>query len=181
MYQAIEEAKQAGDHDATLARDALAKIASALETIPSAPLVVNPADQDVLLNRTGIRTDIPQSAKRLAAARKQLCEQLADDLDGRTMPNSRLARLQQWANFLRNHAYVVVLISSSPHKIGSHENPWQDVFEPDHGHIRFYGDNKSPNKAADASFGNRVLPQKFRAPRTRTTAGRRHRWSSFGE
>jgi hypothetical protein len=74
-----------------------------------------------------------------------------------------------------------VLISSSPHKIGSHENPWQDVFEPDHGHIRFYGDNKSPNKAADASFGNRVLPQKFRAPRTRTTAGRRHRWSSFGE
>ncbi|MBK7123629.1 MAG: hypothetical protein IPH68_12960 [Chitinophagaceae bacterium] len=36
-----------------------------------------------------------------------------------------------------------ILISSSPHKI-SETTPWQDVFDVDNGHIRYYGDNKTP-------------------------------------
>src|SRR5579862_665135 len=36
-----------------------------------------------------------------------------------------------------------ILISSSPHKVGSNFTPWQDTFEPDLGFVRFYGDNKS--------------------------------------
>jgi len=39
-----------------------------------------------------------------------------------------------------------VLISSSPHKIGTSDTPWQDFFDPDNGHIRYFGDNKSPGK-----------------------------------
>src|SRR5271166_2813192 len=34
-----------------------------------------------------------------------------------------------------------ILISSSPHKTGSRETPWQDVFNPDFGHVRYFGDN----------------------------------------
>ena len=34
-----------------------------------------------------------------------------------------------------------ILISSSPHKIGSSETPWQDFFDPDNGHIHYFGDN----------------------------------------
>ena len=30
-----------------------------------------------------------------------------------------------------------ILISSSPHKTGSHETPWQDYFDPDNGHVRY--------------------------------------------
>ena len=39
-----------------------------------------------------------------------------------------------------------ILISSSPHKIGTKETPWQDFFDPDNGHIRYYGDNKALGK-----------------------------------
>src|SRR5882672_5942837 len=37
-----------------------------------------------------------------------------------------------------------ILIRSSPHKIGSETTPWQDVFDVDNGHVRYYGDNKAP-------------------------------------
>jgi hypothetical protein len=50
-----------------------------------------------------------------------------------------------------------ILISSSPHKIGSHDTPWQDTFDTDNGHIRYFGDNKSSARAAAASPGNAVL------------------------
>ena len=35
-----------------------------------------------------------------------------------------------------------ILISSSPHRIGTETTPWQDFFNPDNGHIRYYGDNR---------------------------------------
>jgi len=35
-----------------------------------------------------------------------------------------------------------VIIRSSPHKAGSEGTPWQDRFDPDRGHIRYFGDNK---------------------------------------
>ena len=58
-----------------------------------------------------------------------------------------------------------VLIRSSPHKQGSEETPWDDVFDAEVGHIRYFGDNK-PRRKPDGSWslkeagqatGNRVL------------------------
>ncbi len=54
-----------------------------------------------------------------------------------------------------------ILISSSPHKIGSIETPWQDFFDPDNGHIRYNGDNKSPGVDPSTPDGNRALLEQF--------------------
>jgi hypothetical protein len=59
-----------------------------------------------------------------------------------------------------------VLIRSSPHKRGREETPWDDVFDVDVGHIRYFGDNKprqtasgwSVRIAADAP-GNKLLSE----------------------
>ena len=68
-----------------------------------------------------------------------------------------------------------VLISSSPHKIGSHDTPWHDYFNPDHGHIRYYGDNKIPGNKPENAPGNKVLLKLFEKhssldPKVRATA-----------
>jgi len=54
-----------------------------------------------------------------------------------------------------------VLISSSPHKIGSIETPWQDFFDPDGGHIHYCGDNKEPGLSPTSPDGNRALLEQF--------------------
>lgn len=54
-----------------------------------------------------------------------------------------------------------ILIRSSPHKIGSHETPWQDTFDPDNGHIHYFGDNKEPGKNPAESPGNKALLEAF--------------------
>lgn len=54
-----------------------------------------------------------------------------------------------------------ILIRSSPHKIGSYETPWQDTFDPDNGHIRYYGDNKEPGKDPAKAPGNKILLEAF--------------------
>jgi len=54
-----------------------------------------------------------------------------------------------------------ILISSSPHKVGSRETPWQDTFAPDVGHIRYFGDNKSPDSDPGTKKGNRALIHQF--------------------
>lgn len=54
-----------------------------------------------------------------------------------------------------------ILVSSSPHKIGSAETPWQDFFDPDNGHIRYYGDNRKPGKDPSKSPGNKLLLNTF--------------------
>ncbi len=53
-------------------------------------------------------------------------------------------------------ARPAILISSSPHSRGSEWNPWHDIFEPDLGYIRYFGDAKKPGNPADAP-GNKVL------------------------
>ncbi len=50
-----------------------------------------------------------------------------------------------------------ILISSSPHKIGSTETPWQDVFDVDNGHIRYFGDNRRPDIDPTKPVGNSIL------------------------
>ena len=54
-----------------------------------------------------------------------------------------------------------ILISSSPHKIGSLETPWQDFFDPDNGHIHYFGDNKVPGKDPASPPGNKALLEQF--------------------
>jgi len=54
-----------------------------------------------------------------------------------------------------------ILISSSPHKIGSSETPWQDFFDPDNGHIHYFGDHKAPGKDPTLSPGNKALLEQF--------------------
>jgi hypothetical protein len=55
-----------------------------------------------------------------------------------------------------------IIISSSPHKKGSAETPWQDFFDPDNGHIRYFGDNKDPGKDPAKAPGNKALLEAFR-------------------
>lgn len=54
-----------------------------------------------------------------------------------------------------------ILIRSSPHKIGSESTPWQDIFDVDNGHIRYYGDNKTPGSNPALAQGNKVLLEAF--------------------
>lgn len=54
-----------------------------------------------------------------------------------------------------------IVIRSSPHKIGSEDTPWQDVFDVDNGHIRYYGDNKTPGNDPALAPGNKVLLEAF--------------------
>lgn len=54
-----------------------------------------------------------------------------------------------------------ILIRSTPNKIGSHDTPWQDTFDVDNGHIRYYGDNKEPGKNPAIAPGNKVLLAEF--------------------
>src|SRR4051794_27996696 len=42
--------------------------------------------------------------------------------------------------------FAAILVSSSPHKVGAVTTPWQDVFDVDNGHIRYFGDNKTPGR-----------------------------------
>lgn len=54
-----------------------------------------------------------------------------------------------------------IIISSSPHKAGTYMTPWEDDFDPDFGHIRYYGDNKSCDISAGNSSGNSLLLEQF--------------------
>ncbi|MEU7748644.1 restriction endonuclease [Nonomuraea sp. NPDC049158] len=55
-----------------------------------------------------------------------------------------------------------ILIRSSPWKAGSSETPWHDVFDLDHGHVRYFGDHKPGLKAAPGTTtGNAALLEAF--------------------
>jgi len=53
-----------------------------------------------------------------------------------------------------------ILISSSTHKQGSKETPWQDEFDVDNGYIKYYGDNKSTGDPAKVT-GNSIILSQF--------------------
>lgn len=51
-----------------------------------------------------------------------------------------------------------ILLRSSPWKSGHETNPWQDVFDLDHGHVRYFGDHKpSTVGPVGVTPGNRAL------------------------
>jgi hypothetical protein len=55
-----------------------------------------------------------------------------------------------------------IAIRSSPWKAGHETNPWHDEFDLDHGHVRYYGDQKPATVGApSAAMGNRLLLEAF--------------------
>jgi hypothetical protein len=54
-----------------------------------------------------------------------------------------------------------ILVASSPHKIGTEGTPWQDHFETDNGHIRYYGDNRIPGADPRLKRGNAALVRAY--------------------
>ena len=53
--------------------------------------------------------------------------------------------------------YPLIIISSTPRKAGTEDTPWHDRYDPDHGYVKYYGDNK-PNKGrAEDAPGNKLL------------------------
>lgn len=55
----------------------------------------------------------------------------------------------------------LIIISSSPHKLGREDNPWYDRYDPDHGYVKYYGDNKTPDKKPEECAGNKALLNLF--------------------
>jgi hypothetical protein len=53
-----------------------------------------------------------------------------------------------------------ILISTSPHKTGSDQTPWQDDINADRGYARYFGDNKGARNPALAP-GNKILLEQF--------------------
>lgn len=78
-------------------------------------------------------------------------------------PGAKLALLESGINPIQKiiapdgPRCPAILISSSPHKIGSMETPWQDYFDPDNGHVHYHGDNKAPGVDPTTPNGNRAL------------------------
>lgn len=57
----------------------------------------------------------------------------------------------------------VISLRSSPWKAGHESNPWHDEFDLDHGHIRYYGDQKVTTVGLPgATVGNRALLDAWR-------------------
>jgi hypothetical protein len=68
-----------------------------------------------------------------------------------------------------------ILISSSPHRVGSVQTPWHDIFDSDNGHIRYFGDAKTPGQDPARTPGNKALLEAHRVhsaidPAERSTA-----------
>lgn len=52
----------------------------------------------------------------------------------------------------------LIIISSTPRKAGSEDTPWHDRYDPDHGYVKYYGDNKPElNKRPEDAPGNKIL------------------------
>ena len=53
-----------------------------------------------------------------------------------------------------------ILVTSSTHKQGSRQTPWQDEFDVDNGNIKYFGDNKNISDPAKAP-GNKIILEQF--------------------
>jgi len=59
---------------------------------------------------------------------------------------------------LQDERIPVLLLRSSPHKVGSETTPWEDVIRPDQGYVRYFGDNRlATGKSAHETDGNRRM------------------------
>ena len=64
------------------------------------------------------------------------------------LPNENLVQLESGINPIGKvvnksiERTPAIITRSSPHKIGSLDTPWQDIYNIEKGHIRYFGDNK---------------------------------------
>ena len=65
-----------------------------------------------------------------------------------------------------------IITSSSPHKAGSKETPWEDFYNVDQGHIRYFGDNKDSSNPTEVD-GNKALLQQFEYHKSSDTETRK--------
>lgn len=64
----------------------------------------------------------------------------------------------RWATTVSGRRRPAVIVRSSPHKAGSSTTPWEDTFQPDRGHVRYFGDHKvGRTEPAHRSSGNQEL------------------------
>jgi hypothetical protein len=109
LYDLAKEiAKGAPDHREAL-WDEIAGIVAPLTRDAKPVLVISDSDQLALMMRkAGIAATLPESTRRLKAARAQLRALLEEDVDGKKT-NAKLSRLAAWAGLLERPAYVVEL------------------------------------------------------------------------
>jgi hypothetical protein len=100
-------AKGDAGHDQDLF-DELNAIVAPLNSPAKPVLEISASDQAALLNRVGITASLPESTTRLQAARRKLGALLDEDLGPRGT-NARLGRILEWAQLLKEKAYVVEL------------------------------------------------------------------------
>ncbi len=80
----------------------------------------------------------------------------ADDDRALVLLEKGISQIAQAKKAISKASFPAIVISSSPHSRGSEWNPWHDVFEPDLGYIRYFGDAKKAGNPALAP-GNKVL------------------------
>ena len=51
----------------------------------------------------------------------------------------------------------LIIISSTPRKAGTADTPWHDRYDPNHGYVKYYGDNKPQKGRPENSVGNKIL------------------------
>lgn len=51
----------------------------------------------------------------------------------------------------------LIILSSTPRKAGSEDTPWHDRYDPDHGYVKYYGDNKDLSRRPEDAPGNEFL------------------------
>jgi hypothetical protein len=96
-----------------------------------------------------------------------------------SLAGGRLVTLDSGINRIRpvrapgGERVPAILISSSPHRVGTEGTPWQDHFEVDAGHIRYYGDNRSPGVDPMSKRGNAALVRAFELQNSPEQAERR--------
>ena len=82
------------------------------------------------------------------------------------LPNENLVLLESGINPIGKVIYKgkertpAIITSTSPHKIGSLDTPWQDIYHIEKGHIRYFGDNKDTGEP-EKKKGNKALLKQF--------------------
>ncbi len=82
------------------------------------------------------------------------------------LPNENLVQLESGINPIGKvvnksiERTPAIITRSSPHKIGSLDTPWQDIYNIEKGHIRFFGDNKDIGDPENRK-GNKALLKQF--------------------
>ena len=94
-------------------------------------------------------------------------------------PDGTRASLEAGINTMRGVAAVdggrrsAILLRSSPWKAGQESNPWHDVFDLDHGYVRYFGDHKPSSTALiGQTRGNAALLDAFTHHRAHTVEDR---------